>query len=63
MWVNTFKILTNTDAPEVVGNAYLFDTNFMVAEILEPYEDSDRSVIIVGVQDGLLRWLEKIIML
>ena len=60
MWVNTFKILTNTDAPEVVGNAYLFDTNFMVAEILEPYEDSDRSVIIKsGGQDGLLRWLEK----
>jgi len=56
MWVNTFKIFDSGDAPAEVGNAYLFDTNFMVAEIL----DKTSGVIIKsGGQDGLLRWLEK----
>ncbi len=56
MWVNTFKIYDSGDAPAEVGNAYLFDTNFMVAEIL----DKTSGVLIKsGGQDGLLRWLEK----
>ena len=56
MWVNTFKIFTSGDAPAEVGNAYLFDTNFMVAEIL----DKTSGVLVKsGGQDGLLRWLEK----
>ena len=56
MWINTFKIFTTGDAPTEVGNAYLFDTNFMVAEIL----DKTSGVLVKsGGQDGLLRWLEK----
>ena len=61
MWVNTFKIFTSGDAPAEVGNAYLFDTNFMVAEILNLIAGGEGSDVIIksGGQDGLLRWLEK----
>ena len=61
MWVNTFQIFTSGDAPAEVGNAYLFDTNFMVAEILNLIAGGEGSDVIIksGGQDGLLRWLEK----
>ena len=61
MWINTFKIFTTGDAPAEVGNAYLFDTNFMVAEILNLIAGGEGSDVIIksGGQDGIMRWLEK----